>query len=192
MLGKLKSWFSALSTAGKIGVVVAVGVVGIVAAGPQPQCDASVVYRTESQTVAYRNTNVNDSSLPTGQTNITTVGVNGQKELRHKVTIYAPSGCKASTDVIVNQTIIKQPVNQVTAVGTFIAPAPTPAPAQSITPTDCPNGTYVNSVGNTVCSPYSSPTAPAGATAQCVDGTYSFSQSRSGTCSHHGGVAQWL
>jgi hypothetical protein len=33
---------------------------------------------------------------------------------------------------------------------------------------------------------------PAGATALCNDGTYSFSQTRSGTCSHHGGVATWL
>jgi hypothetical protein len=33
---------------------------------------------------------------------------------------------------------------------------------------------------------------PAGATAQCRDGTYSFSRSRRGTCSHHGGVARWL
>jgi Protein of unknown function (DUF3761)/Glucodextranase, domain B len=56
----------------------------------------------------------------------------------------------------------------------------------------CPNGTYQNSAGNTVCKPYESPTQPAGATAQCEDGTYSFSESRSGTCSHHGGVARWL
>ena len=35
-------------------------------------------------------------------------------------------------------------------------------------------------------------TAPAGATARCRDGTYSFSQHRRGTCSHHGGVAEWL
>jgi hypothetical protein len=34
--------------------------------------------------------------------------------------------------------------------------------------------------------------APPGATALCRDGTYSFSQHRSGTCSHHGGVARWL
>jgi Protein of unknown function (DUF3761) len=34
--------------------------------------------------------------------------------------------------------------------------------------------------------------APPGATAQCRDGTYSFSQHHSGTCSHHGGVAVWL
>lgn len=33
---------------------------------------------------------------------------------------------------------------------------------------------------------------PAGATAQCRDGTYSSSQHRSGTCSHHGGVATWF
>ncbi len=36
------------------------------------------------------------------------------------------------------------------------------------------------------------PQVPAGATAICVDGTYSFSQHRRGTCSHHGGVRTWL
>jgi hypothetical protein len=30
------------------------------------------------------------------------------------------------------------------------------------------------------------------ATAVCADGTYSYSANRRGTCSHHGGVAQWL
>src|SRR5438552_4738815 len=33
---------------------------------------------------------------------------------------------------------------------------------------------------------------PPGATTQCRDGTYSYSQHRSGTCSYHGGVAVWL
>jgi Protein of unknown function (DUF3761) len=33
---------------------------------------------------------------------------------------------------------------------------------------------------------------PPGATARCRDGTYSFSQHRQGTCSHHSGVAEWL
>jgi len=33
---------------------------------------------------------------------------------------------------------------------------------------------------------------PAGASAKCRDGTYSFSQHRRGTCSHHGGVTNWL
>jgi hypothetical protein len=34
--------------------------------------------------------------------------------------------------------------------------------------------------------------APPGTTARCVDGSYSFSQHHSGTCSHHGGVAVWF
>ncbi len=79
-------------------------------------------------------------------------------------------------------------------------PKPTPSPKlasptpKTITsaPTYCLNGTYVNSVGNTVCRPEQAPSTPAGATAICRDGSYSFSQSRSGTCSHHGGVSRWL
>ena len=35
-------------------------------------------------------------------------------------------------------------------------------------------------------------TNPTGATAKCKDGTYSKSQHHSGTCSSHGGVAEWL
>lgn len=33
---------------------------------------------------------------------------------------------------------------------------------------------------------------PAGASAQCGDGTFSFSLHRRGTCSRHGGVTRWL
>jgi hypothetical protein len=94
------------------------------------------------------------------------------------------------------------------------APATTPAPAPTAAPTtqapaalppsapvpavqqptaaDCGDGSYVNVDGNCISGPVAAPSAPAGATAQCNDGTYSFSQHRSGTCSHHGGVAVWL
>ena len=53
---------------------------------------------------------------------------------------------------------------------------------------------YVNSRGEWVPSPVRTPndSPPAGASARCRDGTYSFSRSRRGTCSHHGGVADWL
>jgi hypothetical protein len=54
------------------------------------------------------------------------------------------------------------------------------------------NATYVNSKGQSVKRPENCSAAPQGATAQCRDGTYSFSQSRRGTCSHHGGVEKWL
>lgn len=51
---------------------------------------------------------------------------------------------------------------------------------------------YTNSKGEKVQSPTYYNTTPPGATALCRDGTYSFSKSRRGTCSHHGGVAKWL
>ena len=53
---------------------------------------------------------------------------------------------------------------------------------------------YTNVDGNKVHSPAYSDDGgvPAGASAQCRDGTYSFSQNRRGTCSGHGGVASWL
>ena len=54
------------------------------------------------------------------------------------------------------------------------------------------NGAYVNSQGQSVKRPEYCSAAPEGATAQCRDGSYSFSTHRRGTCSHHGGVAKWL
>jgi uncharacterized protein (UPF0333 family) len=58
-------------------------------------------------------------------------------------------------------------------------------------PTLSNNNYYTNSSGNTVHSPAYANSRPSAASAQCRDGTYSFSQHRSGTCSHHGGVAIW-
>lgn len=52
---------------------------------------------------------------------------------------------------------------------------------------------YTNVDGESVHSPaYTSDNSiPAGASARCRDGTYSFSKNRRGTCSHHGGVSTW-
>jgi hypothetical protein len=55
-------------------------------------------------------------------------------------------------------------------------------------------GTLLVAVVAAVCAlpVVASADAPPGATARCRDGSYSFSQHHSGTCSHHGGVAVWL
>ena len=55
----------------------------------------------------------------------------------------------------------------------------------------CGAGSYRNVDGDCISGPVHAPSAPPGATARCRDGTYSFSRNRSGTCSHHGGVASW-
>jgi hypothetical protein len=51
---------------------------------------------------------------------------------------------------------------------------------------------YTNSTGNKVHIPVVKDVAPIGSTALCRDMTYSYSQHRRGTCSHHGGVRSWL
>jgi hypothetical protein len=53
---------------------------------------------------------------------------------------------------------------------------------------------YRNKAGQNVHSPAKSidGKVPAGASAECRDGSYSFSKNRRGTCSGHGGVASWL
>jgi hypothetical protein len=76
------------------------------------------------------------------------------------------------------------------------APAPVPAPPKTVkaapVPAACGEGYYRNVDGNCIPRPVAAPSPPAGATAQCKDGIYSFSAHRSGTCSGHGGVARWL
>jgi len=57
-------------------------------------------------------------------------------------------------------------------------------------PTACPSGQYLNSYGQ--CTKRPSAQRASGATAVCADGTYSYSRSRQGTCSWHGGVLFWL
>lgn len=70
-------------------------------------------------------------------------------------------------------------------------PPAEPAPPAAGSSAPSSDGTYTNSDGNQVSDPVPAGARPAGATARCRDGEYSFSQHRSGTCSGHGGVAQW-
>jgi len=142
---------------------------------------------TSTSPIAFTTSTVQDSSLASGTTSIKTKGVNGLKTNTYSDTY---TNGKETSSKLVSSVVTTAAVNEVVDQGTYVAPTPTPAPAATA-PT-CTNGSYVNSDGNTVCSPEASSTVPAGATAQCVDGTYSFSQHRSGTCSYHGGVSQWL
>jgi hypothetical protein len=99
------------------------------------------------------------------------------------------------------------PQPQVESITTHaVTPTPSPIPVLSPVPSATPSASasvqvggglsddnyYENVNGETIHSPVYSDQVPSGATAICGDETYSFSQSRRGTCSHHGGVTQWL
>ena len=51
---------------------------------------------------------------------------------------------------------------------------------------------YTARSGHRVHGPIQAAHAPQGASARCGDGSWSFSESHRGTCSHHGGVSRWL
>jgi hypothetical protein len=70
----------------------------------------------------------------------------------------------------------------------------TPSPTSASTTPSCQSGWYVNTYGSCIPGPSPDPNlpVPAGPTAICADGTYSYSQTHSGTCSYHGGVSTWL
>ncbi|MGI4985659.1 MAG: DUF3761 domain-containing protein [Janthinobacterium lividum] len=77
--------------------------------------------------------------------------------------------------------------------GTSFAKGPLAAPVSPNESQLQSHGHYRNRSGTEVHSPSASRSGgvPAGASAHCRDGTYSFSQHRSGTCSGHHGVAEW-
>lgn len=194
-MNKLKTWFRSLSLIGRVAtvataVILSFGVIGAAAQSGNnantPLPEAKTIQRTPTvevksvsttDEIPFTSSTVDDSSIAQGTRLTRTQGINGLLTHTYKVTY--TDGVETSRSASVD-TITTPATNEIIANGTKV-----PDPV-------CENGTYVNSAGNTVCSPYSSSSAPAGASAQCSDGTYSFSQSRSGTCSHHGGVATWL
>lgn len=85
----------------------------------------------------------------------------------------------------------------VTAAGQQAQPATSQQGTQSVTNGSTQlieQGSYVNRDGVIVHSPAHtvSGAVPLGASAQCRDGSYSFSLHYRGTCSHHGGVSKWF
>lgn len=96
----------------------------------------------------------------------------------------------ASRPVATTAPVAKAPASKTAAAAKSSTPSKAPA---SKKPSSCDSSThYVNDSGNCVLRPTAPAAAPGGASAKCKDGTLSFSQHRKGTCSGHGGVAQWL
>ena len=89
------------------------------------------------------------------------------------------------------QKAAKSPAAASTANPAAAASASPSAPASAAAAPASP-AAAAGSVTKTAPTATASNTDPTGATAKCKDGTYSKSQHHSGTCSSHGGVAEWL
>lgn len=111
-----------------------------------------------------------------GVTNPTSTQVASDKEVKGITTAQPSSTATPSPSIAPSPTLSSSLVPSPTATA---KPTPTVTPKPVATSTPVP--TTAPSVNSS-----------SGATAICRDGTYSYSQHRSGTCSHHGGVAQWL
>ena len=86
---------------------------------------------------------------------------------------------------------VQKPTATGAATGAGSAGTAATAP-QAAAPAAAPPAATGAAPGASKSSATAGSTAPAGATAKCKDGSYSKSQHHSGTCSHHGGVAEWL
>ena len=102
-----------------------------------PKVTTSTV--TETEDIPFASTTAQDSALNKGATKVTTPGVNGIKTRTFQVT-YTNN---VQTDKkLLSETTTKQPVTQVTSVGTKVAvAAPAPAPAPAPSPSCDPNYT---------------------------------------------------
>jgi hypothetical protein len=171
-------------------IFVLIGITAPPSQADQKQLQAPPVQTTQQPTsvtkevsdhtsIPYETQTTDDPLLPKGQTSVAQEGTDGEKTTVYEVT-YLDG--KETNRVVKSESTTKQPIPRIIHNGTYVAPTVTSPSTQS-------GGGYTNVDGNHVASP--SPN-PSGATAQCRDGSYSYSQHRSGTCSHHGGVATWF
>ena len=138
---------------------------------------------------AFTSSGANDSRVATSGRSATSVPHTEVTRATVAATTTAPPTTLPPTTSAPTTTVTRAAPPPPTTTATRAAPPTTvAAPA----PSPCPNGSYVNSSGDTICSPYAAPGGPpSGATARCNDGTYSFAAHHQGACSSHGGVAEF-
>lgn len=95
---------------------------------PQPtvqQVPRTPVFTTKTesveQTIPFDTRTEQDPSLQKGTTTVKTTGVNGIKTIIYKITL--TEGIQTNKE-LVSEEITKQPITEVTAIGTYVAPPP--------------------------------------------------------------------
>jgi len=154
----LKSWFINLSRVGKVSTLSAIALGGLFfASGATPpapstpisqpvtaikneQKDLIITTQTETETIAvpYSKTSRTDSTLAKGEARIDTAGVNGEKTIVYTITLKD----KVETGRTSTESISKLPIDEVTSVGTYVAPVVTKKSAPTASPSTQSSSAY--------------------------------------------------
>lgn len=146
-------------------------------------------YSSGSNNFAGSNASVNsNTSIPTSLNAASVAGlIVGNRQLK----TYYRRNCLGYDDVPAESRVVFKTVGKAATAGYRAA--------ESCGELEAARTTSAPSTGGTVVSTRKSAPAPkpaksdaSGASARCRDGSLSYSQSRRGTCSHHGGVAEWF
>ena len=126
----IKSWFLDLSRIGKTSVLASLVLGGLfVASATTPPSTPAleqqikqpvITYKTETEVVniPFGKVTRNDATVPEGQSRIETAGTNGEKTITHTITL--TDGIETARDS--KENITKEPTNESTVVGTYVAP----------------------------------------------------------------------
>ncbi|MET0979926.1 MAG: G5 domain-containing protein [Candidatus Saccharimonadales bacterium] len=134
---KVAIWFKNLSRIAQVSVLSSVALGGLFmtsAMSPTPnsaptaQIEAkknptiTTKIETETQPIEFEKTTIEDSSLAKGSTAIRTAGANGIKTITHTITLTdgVETGRKTT------ESITTEPIAEVTALGTYVAPVVKP------------------------------------------------------------------
>lgn len=144
---KFQGWFKGLSNFGKVSTIAAASLlvlsIASVSANPSNgstdsnQAAASadeektkqkdvVTTKTETTTeeIPFEKQSIETNTLALGTTQVQTTGANGVKTYTHTITL--TNGVE--TNRTTTETITTAPIAEVTSVGTYVKPAPKPAP----------------------------------------------------------------
>ncbi|WP_083881970.1 G5 domain-containing protein [Curtobacterium sp. B8] len=92
-----------------------------VTASPTPTPEIVVTMVSERTPVPFARTTVEDSTVPKGESHVTTAGVDGAKTTFYRVTTVDGVETKRQQ---VREELNRAPVAEVTTIGTYVAPAP--------------------------------------------------------------------
>ncbi|MCJ1715377.1 G5 domain-containing protein [Curtobacterium sp. VKM Ac-2922] len=98
---------------------------------PTPTPVVTVSEATTVSPVPFERTTVDDPALPKGQTQLRTTGVDGELTATWRIT--TTDGVETARDEV-DKAVTTPPVAEVTAIGSYVAPVPAPAPVEQAAP----------------------------------------------------------